>query len=1478
MSPDPGERQVGFVGDRLAFELRDESGVLALEQCAAFLRTTIGSGAILNDETVRAFETSVPVSHAAWRDLPMERMVAGFRLSVVLSEPGFYRAKAYLIDAQGFQHWPEGDDFGVSVHPSDYRTANLIYCAWPRLLGASKESAQFLDEKAEKRLRMLDRKGYSVIPPSGTLRDLKQLLGHIVKELGCRIVHLLPVNPTPTTFARFGRYGSPYAALDLTAIDPALVEFDRRTTGVQQFCELTREAHRMKARVFLDLVINHTGWGSRLQEVYPEWFRRHEDGRFANPGAWGTVWEDLVELEHHDPVLGQELAEVFLTWSRRGVDGFRCDAGYMVPLPLWRYITARVRREFPNTIFLLEGLGGGWEVTEQLLMEGGMQWAYSELFQNYSGKQVSWYLDYVLRQSQRVGRYLHYSETHDNPRLAAKGMAWSLLRNRLCGLTSVSGGFGFTCGVEWLATEKIVVHQRTGLNWGGERNIVKELSQLTRVLADHPCFFDGAQLSRLSKSGSTVFVLERVSQDGNDRVLVLVNTDVEASATLVMSGADWEAGGAPTMDLLQQPFPEVERQGDGSVRLKLRAGAAHCLGGSMESKGLAGPEYRRRRGIRAWLVQMIQAVWPEGLLGDFDVEALVVLVAQEPLRFLAAVRHFRTTSAVCPWQAVAERGGFPEVYPTVVLWESLDERRIVPVPPNHWLVFRNDTPFEVRLRSADNQPPLCLAAVALTDGVHLACVDASQRAPGLARVEFRSLENPAETLNGEVLFLPAAPEVTDLLSLTEDGEGHVVESPVVLLTNRRGGMSRLGVDFGQVKSKYDCLLGANFHAKVPVDRHVLAKRARIWVSAGGLITALSRDNLVSFSAGPPARWRYLVCAGSGQWVPLEVTVDMVDDRNMVLVRCERMRCRDLRFEDIERVYGRSNAMRAKMLDPKVIDLISVSVTVRVDVEDRNFHWETQWNEDSERHFSNHISSLEDGVGFIFRPAPERLLEVRCDRGRFHAKPEWSHGMEHPVEASRGQTGQGDAYSPGWFDVPLGSGDMAHFIVSAEPEGESLAEVAGWFERRKCRVAQLVRQAGIQVGDRFGEQLVKAVSAFVVKRDDGMTVIAGYPWFLDWGRDSLICARGLLACGYEKEVVKLLQVFGRFEESGTLPNSLHGEDTSNRDTSDAPLWYGLVCADLVAQHGVAFLKTPLGCSARGGLTEGKSGGHPKTIGEVLRRTALGYLNGTPNGICVDADSGLVWSPSHFTWMDTNHPPGTPREGYPIEIQVLWILLLRLLEETEAPSESQSWRILAAQVTASFEKYYWLAEAGYYADLIVAKPGVAAAEGIVDSALRSNFLLAISSGLVRGPQARRAVDSALRYLMVPGGVRSLAPLLVTVPLAVYSCGGQLLNDPRFPYWGRYEGDEDTRRKPAYHNGTAWTWSLGILCEALLRAWDFSPESVASVRAYLGATGHLMQRGCIGQIPEVMDGDAPHVQRGCDAQAWGVTEAIRVWKLVS
>jgi glycogen debranching enzyme len=1509
MTPPTGERLVRFVGDRIRFELRRASGGALPDGWRAWLRTNLGRGAAWRRELIHSRGGERPLTGASWRDVPMRREGDVWAVELALTEVGHFQSKAYAADEWGFQIWPDGPDFGLSVHPDGYRTANTIYCAFTRLFGDTKRAARTGDTPLESKLKRLEKLGYAVIPASGKLRDLIPALPHIVDTLGCRILQLLPINSAPTTYARFGRFGSPYAGLDLTAIDPALVEFDRRSTGVDQFRELTYAVHAKGARLFLDLVINHTGWSSTLHEQHPEWFVRNPDGSFQSPGAWGVTWEDLVDLDEVHRDLWDVVADAFLTWCRRGVDGFRCDAGYKTPMPVWQYTIARVREEFPDTVFLLEGLGGAWLDTETLLTEGGMQWAYSELFQELTGPQVAGYLDHALKQSQRAGVLVHYSETHDNERLAKKGRGWSLLRNRLCALTSVNGGFGFTCGVEWLAAERIRVHGCTGLAWGSADNIVPELGRLSRLLADHPCFFDGAKLTRLSPSDSPVFALGRDSAEGKDRVLVLVNTDVEKPRTLTLA-KDEGPSGESWVDLLGQPLPTMTRAADGKVSLKLDAGACYCLSDSPESRGWSGETYRRARAQAAFAIQALrQTLEPEDI-GPHDWPVLAALVKGDPQAFLAALPHLDRTQAKPDLVAALNTALAVRRFPQVITWALPDRRRVSLVPPDHWLLVRDPNRFRVSLRYTDGLCAQHAEAIAVKDGF-VACFPPPTLAGDAELVVERYAETDGE-VRATVRFLPlsmansqspiAKPESRGANSQSPiaksqppiaDRQGPIAkpdspiadrQSAMVLLTNGRGGMARLCVDLGRITSKYDCLLGANLNAEVPVDRHVFAKRVRVWAVANGFISPLNADNLVGFKAGPPARWTFRANAGDGRAAAIVMTAAMIEGQNTTVLQFSRGM--DELQSSPRGGDSRCPAPSAGAASPGLAEPeppMDVRLTVRVDIEDRDFHEETRHNGGAEHHFATHTQPRPDRPGFAFTPTNDRQLRVFASAGAFHPQPEWCDDIPHPVEATRGQVASGDAYSPGWFDLPLTAEGPVQVVVTAE----SLLEPP----QLSTFNVQPSTSPGTE-SDRvdFGQRLRRAVPAFVVRRGDGKTVIAGYPWFLDWGRDTLICARGLLAAGMMEEVKQMLITFGRFEKEGTLPNSIHGNDASNRDTSDAPLWYAIVCEELADGEQASGLPPAVRGSSSAAPVPVRAAGQMaaspyrlavdqsgRTIADVLRSIAIGYLRGTPNGVRVDAESALVWSPSHFTWMDTNHPAGTPREGYPIEIQALWIRLLRQLERLGAKPESEPWGKLAERAEASLHDLFWLENRGWFADVLIAKTGMTAREAVPSDALRSNCLLPLSLGLVTGERARRCVEAALRHLVVPGALRSLAPLPVTPPLEVRAPDGRVLNDPANPYRGRYEGDEDTRRRPAYHNGTAWTWTLPTFCEALVRAWDTSPEAVAAAKSYLGSLARLLDEGCLGQIPEILDGDAPHAARGCDAQAWGVTEALRVWSLL-
>ena len=217
MTPATGERTLRYVGDRVRLSLRTSTGTIP-KGWTAKIRTNLGRAAYLRKEIIQSNFKRLPIAGASWRDLPLTQGDGEWFIEMPLTEVGFFKAKAYALDENGKQVWPDGPDVGICVHPDSYRTANTIYCAFPRMFGPSKKAFHTIDEGWEGKLKELDQQGYTVIPPSGKLRDVIRELPHIMDGLGCRILHLLPVNSTPTTLARFGRFGSPYACQDLTDI------------------------------------------------------------------------------------------------------------------------------------------------------------------------------------------------------------------------------------------------------------------------------------------------------------------------------------------------------------------------------------------------------------------------------------------------------------------------------------------------------------------------------------------------------------------------------------------------------------------------------------------------------------------------------------------------------------------------------------------------------------------------------------------------------------------------------------------------------------------------------------------------------------------------------------------------------------------------------------------------------------------------------------------------------------------------------------------------------------------------------------------------------------------------------------------------------------------------------------------------------------------------------------------------------------
>ncbi len=1394
---------------------------------SAWLRTNLGRATTTRREIIQAVERDqAPLAHD-WHDLPMRRVDARhFEAVLPLHQVGHFEAKCYFL-GEGLSDpaWPPGPNTVINVEPAETCCANIIYNAFVRQFGPNRSGERTADW-AHPALHELDRQGFAVIPPSGTFRDLIGQLDFIIGQLGCTHIQLLPIHPTPTTYARMGRFGSPYAALSFTAVDPALAEFDPAATPLEQFGELVDAIHQRDAKLLLDIAINHTGWAAALHGSHPEWLVRDLEGEIERPGAWGVTWEDLTRLDYRRQDLWTYMADVFLTWCRRGADGFRCDAGYMIPLEAWRYIVAKVREQFPDTLFFLEGLGGKISVTRDILDRANFNWAYSELFQNYDRRQIEDYLPGALDIARTDGLVVHFAETHDNLRLAARSHTWARMRTALCALLAPQGAFAFANGVEWLARDKIVVHESPSLNWGAEPNQVETIRRLTDLLKIHPAFHDQTDLDLVQVDGGNVVVLRRRHRPSGRTLVIAANLDDQTSVT-----AQWPLDGLVFKDaigfdlLTERPVALTIREA--RVECPLEAGQVVCLttaSGDLEELQAAPavwgrPPHAVDQCARALVLDILVALKGFGDVADLDLDRMAGDLRSDPARCCRR------------WSAVEDT-------PRTTCWTyPHDLRRQVMVPPGHLLLIMAPHPFQARLTAAEKVLQTARALPA-TDGMHFTVLMPQAPRPSVDRhldlVLYPHKGQPRHTRTP--LRYLGDPDRIRIRRRWSRG-GLPQGRPVFLATNKRGGMCHTPIHWGRLYSRYDALLAANFSPDFPEDRWVMLTRIRVWAVFQGYSQELRHDLLegLSIEGDDSCRWRFRIPAGQGESARIDITLGMPTGENALTM-----------------TFYRRPASTAVTAGDALADHKPLRLILRPDIEDRNFHDTTKAFTGPEERFPSAVAVSPSG--FDFAPAPERRLQLSLSRGRFVSEPEWIYMVHRPLEAERGLDPLSDLFSPGYFQLDLEGDAEAQLwatIGAAQrtpPPRE--ASPAGNRPRPETTRGRLTPETALQ----------SALAHYIVRRGRLATVIAGYPWFLDWGRDTLIFVRGLIAAGEFTLAQTIIRQFARFEERGTLPNMIRGDDARNRNTSDAPLWLFTACRDMIQAGKADVLKTRCGT---------------RRLREILVAMGHALCDGTLNGIGMDAASALLFSPSHFTWMDTNHPAGTPREGYPIEIQALWFAALNLLAAIDTQGEADRWRDRADQVRASVMDRYFLDDGGYLADALIAPPGCAAGEAQVDDALRPNQLLALTLGLVEQPEMSHRILTACEKLLVPGGIRSLADAPVSLPLEIQH-QGKRLGDPHRPYRGQYTGDEDTRRKPAYHNGTAWCWVLPSYCEAWFRVYGLAGRPAAL--AWLGSILELMQAGCLGHIPEILDGDQPHTPRGCDAQAWSVSEVLRVWQLLT
>jgi len=1393
--PAPGGHSIHFRGDTVTFTLENHTG----KKGQAWLRSNIGHAHIRHAEIISHAEQGLPPLARDWHDLPMQPDgETRFTITLPLQGVGRFESKAYFI-AKGTDRitWPAGGNSVLKVEPAETCAGNTMYTAFVRQFGDARYSGATAPQD-EHAIQQLDSAGFAVIPHSGKFRDLIQELDFIVGTLRCRIVQLLPIHPTPTTYARMGRFGSPFAVMDLFDVDPALAEFDKQTTPIDQFQELVDEVHRRDARLYLDMPINHTGWASHLQITHPEWFHRNEDESFMSPGAWGVLWEDLSKLDYSNHPLWKYMAEVFLFWCRKGVDGYRCDAGYKVPFEAWEYIIAKVRMEYPDTIFMLEGLGGHKHVTEHLLADAGMNWAYSEIFQNHDQGQVDGYLPESIRVSETKGNLIHFSETHDNLRMAATSPTFARLRTAFCALTSHNGASGFANGVEWYAEEKINVHNAHSLNWGAKHNMVDFIRRIHAIMEIHPSFHAGGTVEIITGAYHNSTAILRQDTSGEHPLLILANLNHEEPGKVTWQTARCPFGKKTVTNLLTGHPVRL-----GQTTHHLQPGEVLCLTDHPD-----------------WLKQVDQTLETPYQIPAVSAAQCIRAKALDLYCHFAAFDQFDPDRFMQdPKQLCNELAGGT---PVVTSWQwPRDTHRTVMLPPNHFLLIKAPGRFIAELHDGN--------------GATLAHENSLEQADGSSFALFAPLPTPGR--HRKLTLTMTAFEHEDIrhsqspiLQLCEEHHAKVITTckageiydrdRYAICTNAHGALSQVRIGWAELRSKYDGLLSANLNPNVPVDRHTMFTRCRAWVVCRDYSNELSLHCQKRFTAADNGTivWDFAVPVGEGQLIPLKVALQMHPDTNAVRISFQRT---------------------AAGNDPEhLADHTPVTLILRADIEDRCNHEVTKALYGLEETWPQAIKTQKSG--FTFHPARDRTLHIQLNGGEFHREQEWHYQTDHPVDRARGIDGESDLFSPGYFKIDLNGNETAELVAG-------INEVPTF---KKPLLAADPNEPSIE------EAMHRAMKQFIVKRDEFQTVIAGYPWFLDWGRDTLICLRGIIAAGLLEEAQNILLQFAKFEKGGTIPNMIRGNDDSNRETSDAPLWLFVACDELMkAQKNKKLLKADCGKG--------------RTVKEVLVSLATGLINGTENGITFDWDSGLIYSPSHYTWMDTNYPAGTPREGYPIEIQAMWHYALNMLAQIDKAPE---WPQFAQKVEQSIAELFVIegADSTYLADCLAAGPDTRARDADVDDALRSNQLLAITLGAIKDPDLCKSIIDACEQLLIPGAIRSLADRPVKHPAPVYQ-SSHLLNDPHNPYWGHYTGAEDTRRKPAYHNGTAWTWPFPSYAEALVMVYGDSARDTAL--AILGSASDVLNHGCLRQSPEVIDGNTPHIQRGCGAQAWGVTELYRV-----
>jgi predicted glycogen debranching enzyme len=545
---------------------------------------------------------------------------------------------------------------------------------------------------------------------------------------------------------------------------------------------------------------------------------------------------------------------------------------------------------------------------------------------------------------------------------------------------------------------------------------------------------------------------------------------------------------------------------------------------------------------------------------------------------------------------------------------------------------------------------------------------------------------------------------------------------------------------------------------------------------------------------------------------------------------------------------------------------------------RDFHNQTQGAEDWK--FQQSVITTSGGtpananeltIKFEAFPSatPLYLQGITASGAKYTGQPSWYWNYHWPREFERGLSDREDCFRPGNVVFTLDNGQSA--VLSAGLNALSNAELKALniqsdgsnglpalVARSAAEKVALLEQAGTSGISHVGEshvsptptveKLTLAADQFVAKRNstNGSTIIAGYHWFSDWGRDSMISLPGLcLATGRYDEARSILSTFGRYLSEGMLPNYFpDGGQEPEYNTSDATLWWAWALHRYFKATGdSAFVKLQL---------------------PLLEEVVAWHVKGTRHGLKLD-DDGLITggdSSVQLTWMDAKVDGYvvTPRSGKAVEINALWynfLMTVHHLREavgtTSGADTEHDYLAMAQKCRQGFEQF-WLDDKGYLADVI-------GFDGSIDVSIRPNQLIAASLTypILSQERATRMLAVVEAELLTPMGLRTLSPAHPSYQ-GVYGTGKQ-------------QADQ-YHRDITYHQGTVWPWLLGPWVNARIYAEGAGTVNLDFVRERLGAMSHhITNDGAIGSVSEIFDGNAPHAARGCVSQAWSVAELLRV-----